>query len=664
MIKIGKCCGFMGNSIAEEVASFCKTFLSHTEEEKNQERAKTARRLIKSGRLRSKFADKSSKKRNHHLASLVDHHNHPISVERKFSKNSSSSSTSGSHSPFSTFSCLEAFKKRRREKRSPNWVFYNHQIYQKLAPSQLRDIEQGSDIVHENVVSINNVKYIRRQNSSQTNLYLSDVNEQQQHQHKETQELKQRTNNNNNDSKKIDNLSIMSNGRTMASDLDDDHRLSRRRSTKSTMETVCEDDLPFDNEVQRQKPDQESPQKINGCLRNSKMPQRQSSDKSSRRVSWTLHNGGLQWDATSSWVDKQHSSASGFNPADDRIILNVSGQRYETKVKTLNRFPETLLGNPTRSNQHSFRLKYYDAFRNEYFFDRNRPSFDAILHYYQSKGRLRRPVNVPLDVFAEEVKFFDLGETAFDRFREDEGFIKENEKPLPDNPLQRKLWLLFEYPESSFWARVVAGISILVITASIGIFCLETLPLFKPNNQTLANYYHVELYWSSQYTAESWFFIIETICILWFSAELTVRFCVCPQKFTFFCDILNFIDLIAIVPYVVTLAATFFSEPAPGQQTTSLAILRIVRLVRVFRIFKLSRHSKGLQILGRTLRASMRELGLLVFFLLIGVILFSSAVYFAEQDVPNTSFHSIPDGFWFSIITMTTVGYGDMKDMK
>lgn len=63
--------------------------------------------------------------------------------------------------------------------------------------------------------------------------------------------------------------------------------------------------------------------------------------------------------------------------------------------------------------------------------------------------------------------------------REDEGFIKEEEKPLPTNDLQRKVWLLFEYPESSQHARIVAIISVFVILLSIVIFCLETLPEFK-----------------------------------------------------------------------------------------------------------------------------------------------------------------------------------------
>lgn len=93
--------------------------------------------------------------------------------------------------------------------------------------------------------------------------------------------------------------------------------------------------------------------------------------------------------------------------------------------------------------------RYYDPANNEYFFDRNRACFEAILYYYQSGGKLRRPVNIPLDVFVEEIKFYELGEATLAKFREDEGFIKEAEKPMPENETQRNIWLLFEYPESS-----------------------------------------------------------------------------------------------------------------------------------------------------------------------------------------------------------------------
>lgn len=341
----------------------------------------------------------------------------------------------------------------------------------------------------------------------------------------------------------------------------------------------------------------------------------------------------------------------------ERVVINVSGLRFETQLKTLNQFPDTLLGNPQKRN------RYYDPLRNEYFFDRNRPSFDAILYYYQSGGRLRRPVNVPLDVFSEEIKFYELGEDAIEKYREDEGFIREEEKPLPQNEFQRRVWLLFEYPESSTAARLIAIFSVLVILLSIVIFCLETLPEFKHYrvvNDTIAN--------KTEYIKEDDipkfsepFFIIETCCIIWFTFELLVRFASCPEKLGFFKNIMNLIDIVAIIPYFITLGTVIADESKSNNQAMSLAILRVIRLVRVFRIFKLSRHSKGLQILGQTLKASMRELGLLIFFLFIGVILFSSAVYFAEADADQSHFKSIPDAFWWAVVTMTTVGYGDMR---
>lgn len=155
------------------------------------------------------------------------------------------------------------------------------------------------------------------------------------------------------------------------------------------------------------------------------------------------------------------------------------------------------------------------------------------------------------------------------------------------------------------------------------------------------------------------FFIVETICILWFSFELIMRLICAPNKVHFFKDVMNTIDFFAIIPYFVTLG-TELAKDKGAQPSVSLALIRVIRLVRVFRIFKLSRHSKGLQILGQTLKASLRELALLIFFLFIGVILFSSAAYFAEVDSSDTAFTSIPEAFWWAVVTMTTVGYGDM----
>ncbi|KAE8282819.1 Potassium voltage-gated channel subfamily A member 3 [Larimichthys crocea] len=346
----------------------------------------------------------------------------------------------------------------------------------------------------------------------------------------------------------------------------------------------------------------------------------------------------------------------------ERLAINVSGMRYETQLRTLAQFPDSLLGDPRR------RLRYFDPLRNEVFLDRSRVCFDAILYFYQSGGRLRRPANVPLDMFLEELRFYELGEEVIDRYKADEGFAKEEERPLPTNDLQRRLWMLFEYPESSSGARIVAIISVMVIVISILIFCLETLPEFRLEKEqreqftviphpTIAN--ETILVPPGFTPFQDPFFIVETICICWFSFELIVRFTCAPSKMHFFKDVMNTIDFFAIIPYFVTLG-TELAKDKGAQPSVSLALIRVIRLVRVFRIFKLSRHSKGLQILGQTLKASLRELALLIFFLFIGVILFSSAAYFAEVDSPDTAFTSIPEAFWWAVVSMTTVGYGDM----
>jgi len=243
-----------------------------------------------------------------------------------------------------------------------------------------------------------------------------------------------------------------------------------------------------------------------------------------------------------------------------------------------------------------------------------------------------------------------------------------------------------EYPESSLGARLVALLSVSVILLSIVVFCIETLPQFSMSTSATGTAVPASKTsnWSqlvddavttttkdtmtdasSRLELSDPFFLIETICIIWFTSELLLRFSAAPSRVAFARNVMNVIDLLAVLPYFVTLATSLASVDGSGSShAMPLSVLRVVRLVRVFRIFKLSRHSKGLQILGQTIRASMRELGLLIFFLLICVVLFSSAVYFAEADTVGSHFHSIPAAFWWAVVTMTTVGYGDMMPVS
>ena len=340
-----------------------------------------------------------------------------------------------------------------------------------------------------------------------------------------------------------------------------------------------------------------------------------------------------------------------------RIVLNVSGFRYMTYVKTLERFPTTLLGNREKRQQ------FYDPERDEYFFDRNIQVFELILYFYQSNGRLVCPPELAPEILLEEVQFFELGEHAVNAVQD---ILNEDEPPdkpvvMPEKKAQKLIWKLFEYPDSSKAARVLALLSVSVIVASIVVLCIETLPQFIvipedgiDRNDT-AKIQEIREHNKLATEVKDVFGQLEIAFISWFTFEYLVRLIASPEKWLFVRSFLNVVDLLAILPFYVELGLR-----NSNQQNFSLAFLRILRLVRVFRIFKLSRHSSGLQILGLTLRKSLRELGLLIFFLAIGVVIFSSMVYYAENGEEETLFQSIPDAFWWALVTMTTVGYGDM----
>lgn len=356
-----------------------------------------------------------------------------------------------------------------------------------------------------------------------------------------------------------------------------------------------------------------------------------------------------------------------------RIRINVRGLVFETYEQTLAQYPQTLLGSPSK------RVEYYNPLSKEYCFDRDKTVFDSILFFYQSCGILSCPEHIPRENFLEEIKFFQLHQ-ADKRYKEEiePEEQKDAKDALPENPITREIWKLFEYPDSSIWADLLAKFSLLIIIISTITFCVETFPSFRRHtvcrnvtSNVLTNdtntYNESNFPWNNSQVIVlvserhctviergSYWSTIEAAYVAWFTFEYIMRVISAPRRIKFMKSALGLVDFLAILPFYITI---MFEED--GTLLTSFPVLRIIRLVRVLRVLKLSRYSKGLKVLANTLLISGKDLPSLFAVLIINVILFSSVIYYVENDIKDNDFESIPDAFWWTIVTMTAVGYGD-----
>ncbi|EDQ88572.1 uncharacterized protein MONBRDRAFT_8918 [Monosiga brevicollis MX1] len=201
-------------------------------------------------------------------------------------------------------------------------------------------------------------------------------------------------------------------------------------------------------------------------------------------------------------------------------------------------------------------------------------------------------------------------------------------------------WLKANHPISRFFEIS----TMIVILISVCGFVFETLPAYRLGDDG-----------EPRTDNHPTFFTIESVCIAWFTIEYGMRFYAAgPTRLTkWMWEPMNLIDLIAILPYYIGLGLN-------SSGASSVAVVRILRLTRISRLLKFSRHSEGLQDMIVCISKSSKELVLLFLITIVAATLFGSAIFYCEQDA-DSGFISIPEGMWWAVVTMTTVGYGDIS---
>ncbi|WP_417196878.1 ion transporter [Bizionia sp.] len=167
-----------------------------------------------------------------------------------------------------------------------------------------------------------------------------------------------------------------------------------------------------------------------------------------------------------------------------------------------------------------------------------------------------------------------------------------------------------------------------LILISVVTFTLETDPDLEPNTRTILR-------------------VIEAFSVIIFTFEYILRIYVADHKRKFIFSFFGIIDLLAILPFYLSFGI-------------DLRSLRALRFLRLFRILKLVRYNRAMNHFTTAIKSAKEEILLFLFITLILIYFAAVGIYYFENAAQPEHFSSIFDSLWWAIVTLTTVGYGDV----
>ncbi|XP_060797891.1 potassium voltage-gated channel subfamily G member 4 [Neoarius graeffei] len=360
-------------------------------------------------------------------------------------------------------------------------------------------------------------------------------------------------------------------------------------------------------------------------------------------------------------------------------LVNVGGDRYMFAWSTLDDFPLSRLGQLRHcsSPEDIARLcDDYDEVSHEFFFDRSATAFRVILNFLAA-GKLRLLRQACAVFLSDELAYWGIETSGMERCcrrvmitcveevaekkRKAEARRQKRLMKQPTHETEEgfrgflsRLRDVVENPHSGWLGKSFACVSVAMIAVTVVSLCVSTMPDLREEESR-----------GECSPRCQQMFIVETVCVAWFTLELALRFLQARSKLEFARGPLNVIDAVAILPYYISLVVDEKDlrmgdriNVGGGYLDKLGLILRLMRALRILYVMRLARHSLGLQTLGLTVQRSMHDFGLLLLFVCVAVTLFSPLIHLAESE--HHGFSSIPACYWWAIISMTTVGYGDM----